>query len=267
VAALAAAIANEGCNIFDADQHTDPAADMFFQRIRFDVSHVADDTSAVERAIGTVSDRFAMQTSLRYSGIPRPVAIFVSKFDHCLVDLLWRNRAGELKAEIPLVISNHADVGETVRTLGYRFEHIPIDASNKAAQEDRTLALLAEHQIGLVVLARYMQVLSANFLNRVEAPVINIHHSFLPAFVGGKPYHQAHERGVKLIGAAAHFVTSKLDEGPIIGQDVVSCSHRDSVADLTRKGRDLEKIVLARAVRCHLEDRVLAYGKKTVVFD
>lgn len=267
VAALASAIAGEGCNILDADQHTDPIADMFFQRIRFDVSHLANNSSGVERAIGAVSERFGMETSLRYSGKPRRVALFVSKYDHCLVDLLWRSRAGELNAEISLVVSNHSDLADTVASFGCRFEHIPVSAATKAEQEEKTLALLRQCEIDVIVLARYMQVLSADFLDRADIPVINIHHSFLPAFIGGKPYHQAYERGVKLIGATAHFVTSQLDEGPIIDQDVVRCSHRDSVADLTRKGRDLEKIVLARAVRGFLEDRVLAYGNKTVVFD
>lgn len=267
VAALASVIAGEGCNILDADQHTDPEADMFFQRIRFDVSPLVAEHAAIEAAIENVSRRFDMKTSMRYSGCPRRVAVFVSKYDHCLVDLLWRNRAGELDAEIPLVISNHSDLAETATGFGCRFEHIPIEVTNKAEQEEKTLALLDENKIDVVVLARYMQILSSDFLDRARVPVINIHHSFLPAFVGGKPYHQAYERGVKLIRATAHFVTSQLDEGPIIDQDVVRCSHRDSVTDLIRKGRDLEKIVLARAVRCHLEDRVLAYGNKTVVFD
>jgi formyltetrahydrofolate deformylase len=240
---------------------------MFFQRIRFDVSHLAADASEVEGAIGEVSKRFGMQTSLRYSDRPKRMALFVSKYDHCLVDLLWRSRAGELQAEIPLVISNHADLAETVRGFGVRFEHVPIDSSNKAEQEEKELDLLRESGIDLVVLARYMQVLSADFIDRTALPIINIHHSFLPAFIGGKPYHQAYQRGVKLIGATAHFVTSQLDEGPIIEQDVVRCSHRDLVSDLVRKGRDLEKMVLARAVRHHIEDRVLKYGNKTVVFD
>lgn len=267
VAAIAAAIAGAGCNILDADQHTDPEADMFFQRIRFDVSHLRADGAQVERAIDEVSKRFGMQTSLRYSDRPKRVALFVSKYDHCLVDLLWRSRAGEFHAEIPLVISNHTDLAETVRGFGSRFEYVPVDSANKAAQEQKELALLRESEVDLVVLARYMQVLSADFINRAGVPVINIHHSFLPAFIGGKPYHQAYQRGVKLIGATAHFVTSRLDEGPIIEQDVVRCSHRDLVSDLVRKGRDLEKMVLARAVRHHLEDRVLKYGNKTVVFD
>jgi formyltetrahydrofolate deformylase len=266
VAAIAAAIAGAGCNILDADQHTDPEADMFFQRIRFDVSHLAIDTSEVERAICEVSKRFTMQTNLRYSNRPKRVALFVSTYDHCLVDLLWRSRAGELQAEIPLVVSNHADAAETVRGFGARFEHVPIDSANKAEQEEKELALLRECDVDLVVLARYMQVLSRDFIDGAGVPIINIHHSFLPAFIGGKPYHQAYQRGVKLIGATAHFVTSRLDEGPIIEQDVVRCSHRDLVSDLVRKGRDLEKMVLARAVRHHLEDRVLKYGNKTGVF-
>jgi formyltetrahydrofolate deformylase len=195
------------------------------------------------------------------------MAIFVSKYDHCLHDLLWRRRAGELDCEIPIVISNHEDLRGLAEQFGAAFHVLPITSETKQEQEERQAALLAEAEIDVAVLARYMQILSSEFLNKIRIPVINIHHSFLPAFVGGKPYHQAYQRGVKLIGATAHYATPDLDEGPIIEQDVAHCSHRDSVEDLVRRGRDLEKLVLARAVRSHLEDRILVYGNKTVVFD
>jgi len=195
------------------------------------------------------------------------MAVFVSQTDHCLFDLLWRQRAGELRCEIPLIVSNHEDLRGVAESFGIPFHVVPITPENKVEQETRELELLREHQIELVVLARYMQVLSNDFLQRFEGSVINIHHSFLPAFMGGKPYHRAHERGVKLVGATAHYATPDLDEGPIIEQDVARCTHRDTVADLIRKGRDLEKVVLARAVRWHLEDRILTYANKTVVFE
>jgi formyltetrahydrofolate deformylase len=195
------------------------------------------------------------------------VAIFVSRHDHCLYDLLLRHRAGELHCDIPLVVSNHPDLRTIADQFGVEFHEFPLTRETKQQQEKCEMQLLAQRNIDLVVLARYMQILSADFINAYPDRIINIHHSFLPAFVGGKPYHQACERGVKLIGATAHYATSSLDEGPILEQDVVRCSHRDSVDDLVRKGRDLERTVLARAVRWHLNDRVLVYNNKTVVFD
>jgi formyltetrahydrofolate deformylase len=194
------------------------------------------------------------------------VAIFVSKYDHCLYDLLLRHKAGELRCAVPLVVSNHPDLEGVARQFGIDFRVFPIAPENKGDQERAELELLDQARIDLVVLARYMQVLSPVFVSKLPERIINIHHSFLPAFVGKKPYHQAHERGVKIIGATAHYVTSELDEGPIIHQDVTPTSHRDSVDDLVRKGRDLERVVLSTAVRAHLEDRILVYGKKTVVF-
>ena len=267
VAALAQTLYGHGANILDADQHTDTEAGQFFQRIRFDFGQLHTDRHSLESAIAEVSQRFAMQTRLEYaSGIKR-MAIFVSKYDHCLQDLLWRARAGELDCEIPLVVSNHEDLRGLAEHFGAAFRVFPITKESKREQERKEAELLAEMGIDLVVLARYMQILSPDFLGAFEAPVINIHHSFLPAFVGGRPYHQAHERGVKLIGATAHYATPDLDEGPIIEQGVTRCSHRDSVEELVRRGRDLEKVVLARAVRAHLDDRVLVYDNKTVVFD
>jgi formyltetrahydrofolate deformylase len=240
---------------------------QFFQRIRFDLANIHTDRVTLERAIAEVTQRFAMKWQLFYEADKKRVALFVSQHDHCLYDLLLRHRAGELTCEIPLIVSNHAQVGSIAAQFGVAFEHVPITADTKLAQEQRELHLLHQNGINLVILARYMQVLSSQFLQQFAHPVINIHHSFLPAFVGEKPYHQAKERGVKLIGATAHYVTSELDQGPIVEQDVVRVSHRDDVADMVRKGRDLEKVVLARAVRSHLENRVLVYGNKTVVFD
>ncbi len=267
VAALAQVLFGHGANILDSDQHSDPIAKQFFQRIRFDTAELLTDRGTLERAIGEVAARFDMRSRISWQGRTKRVAILVSKYDHCLVDLLLRHRSKELDCEMALVISNHAELGPLVAQFGVDFEYIPITEENRAAQEQRELELISRCEIDLIVLARYMQVLSRDFTALYEQRIINIHHSFLPAFVGGKPYHQAHERGVKIIGVTAHYVTEHLDEGPIIEQDVVRCSHRDSVADLIRKGRDLEKVVLARAVRWHVEDRVLVYGNKTVVFD
>ena len=267
VAALAQVLAGHGANILDANQHTDVHAGQFFQRIRFDVSELLTDRGTLERAIDEVAMRFDMKTRLEYRAKLKRVAIFVSRYEHCLVDLLMRQRAGELECEIPLIVSNHPDLARIAEHSDVEYAVFPVNRDNKAEQEAREAALLESKGIDLVVLARYMQILTEDFVRRFSQRIINIHHSFLPAFVGGKPYHQAYERGVKLIGATAHYATPNLDEGPIIEQDVIRCSHRDSIDDLTRKGRDLERIVLARAVRAHLDDRVLVYSNKTVVFD
>ncbi len=266
VAALAQVLHGHGANILDADQHTDPVAGQFFQRIRFDLSELFTDRVSLERGIGEVAERFSMRFQLAYATETKRVALFVSRYEHCLVDLLWRHRAGELPCEIPLIVSNHPDLRATAEHFGIRYEVFEIHQQNKAEQEAREIALLEEQRIDLVVMARYMQVLSGAFIERFPARILNIHHSFLPAFSGGKPYHQASERGVKLIGATAHYATTDLDEGPIIEQDVARATHRDSIDDLVRKGRDLERTVLARALRWHLEDRVLVYRNKTVVF-
>jgi formyltetrahydrofolate deformylase len=267
VAALAQVLYGHGANIFDSDQHTDPVAAQFFQRLHFDLSELQTDRGTLERAISEVAERFAMRFELRYQNRVQRVAIFVSKYDHCLYDLLLRHQSGELRCELPLIISNHPELEPVARQFGVRFELVPVSKDNKPEAEARQLALLREQSVDLVVLARYMQILSAELVAGFPGKIINIHHSFLPAFVGGKPYHQAYQRGVKLIGATAHYASAVLDEGPIIEQDVVHSSHRDSIDDLVRKGRDLEKVVLARAVRLHLEDRVLVYGNKTVVFE
>lgn len=267
VAALAQLLYGHGANILDADQHTDPEAGMFFQRIRFDMTEMHTDRVGLERAIGEVAERFQMQWSLRYRKDRKRVAVFVSRYDHCLFDLLLRYKAGELNGDIVLVVSNHPDLKHVADQFGIEYQIFPVTKENKREQEEREIRLLRERKIDLVVLARYMQILSSEFVDAFPLRIINIHHSFLPAFVGGKPYHQAYERGVKLIGATAHYATRDLDEGPIIEQDVIRTSHRDSVEDMIRKGRDLERTVLARAVRWHLADRVLVYGNKTVVFD
>ena len=266
VAALAQVLHGHGANILESDQHTDREARLFFQRIHFDCEGLLSDRLTLERAIGEVAERLAMTWRLAWSDHVKRMAIFVSRTDHCLYDLLLRQQAGELPCEIPLIASNHPDFERVARQFGIPFVVFPKDAKNRREQERRELALLREERIDLVVLARYMQVLSEEFLAELGRPVINIHHSFLPAFSGGKPYHQAYERGVKLIGATAHYATADLDEGPIIEQDVIRASHRHGVEELVRKGRDVERSVLSRAVRWHLEDRVLVYGNKTVVF-
>jgi formyltetrahydrofolate deformylase len=266
VAALAQVLHGHGANILDADQHTDAVAGQFFQRIRFDLEGMLTDRVSLERGIREVAERFGMRWRLAYAARKKRMAIFVSRYEHCLVDLLWRHQAGELPCEIALIVSNHPDLRRTAEHHGIRFEVFPITRDTKADQEERELALLEAEKIDLVVLARYMQVLSSRFIDALPDQVINIHHSFLPAFQGGKPYHQASARGVKLIGATAHYATTDLDEGPIIEQDVARTTHRDSISDLVRKGRDLERTVLARAVRWHLEDRILVYQYMTVVF-
>jgi formyltetrahydrofolate deformylase len=267
VAALSQLLYGHGANILDADQHTDLGAGLFFQRIRFDCAEIHTGRIGLERAIEQVAARFGMHWQLAYADQVKRVGIFVSSHDHCLYDMLIRHKSGELACEISLIVGNHARLADVAEQFGVPFVHVPVTPETRAAAESRQIELLIGHRIHLVVLARYMQILSADFLERFQNPIINIHHSFLPAFVGQKPYHQAHARGVKLIGATAHYVTSELDEGPIIEQDVLRTSHRDQVDDLVRKGRDIEKMVLGRAVRWHLEDRVLVYGNKTVVFE
>jgi formyltetrahydrofolate deformylase len=266
VAALAQLLYGHGANILDADQHTDPEAGIFFQRIRFDLADLHTDRRLLTGAIAEVAQRLQMSWRLAWADEIKRVAIFVSRHDHCLYDLLLRHRAHELSCEIPLIVSNHPDHASLAEQFGCAYRIFPVSSATKHEHEAREIELLEAERIDLVVLARYMQVLSEQFLARWGRPVINIHHSFLPAFSGGRPYQQAAERGVKLVGATAHYATLDLDEGPIIEQDVIRTSHRDSLDDLVRKGRDVEKSVLSRAVRWHLEDRVLVYGNKTVVF-
>lgn len=274
VARVAGWIFSRGGNILHADQHRDTEAGVFFQRIEWEpvqgpVSARGSEPTFAGQAEFAQFARETLGMNVRLlSSADRPrVAIFVSKADHCFHDLVLRWKAGDFPCDIVAVVGNHLDLAPVAEGYGLRFFHIPVSAATKADAEARQLALLRELQVKLVVLARYMQVLSAEFLDQFGAPVINIHHSFLPAFAGGRPYHQAHARGVKLIGATAHYATRDLDEGPIIHQDVARVTHRHGVEDLVRKGRDLERSVLAQAVRWHLEGRVLVYGNKTVVFD
>tara|TARA_R110002073_G_scaffold336458_3_gene533668 strand:- start:19200 stop:20120 length:921 start_codon:yes stop_codon:yes gene_type:complete len=267
VAGLAQLLAGHGVNILDSDQHTDRDEGLFFQRIRCDLAEMTTDRGTLTRALDEVAERFSMNMQVAEAKQKKRVAIFVSKYDHCLYDLLLRHRSGELNCDLALIISNHPDLEATAKQFGIDYHLVQKTRETKAAQEAVELELLKSYQIDLVVLARYMQILSDSFVAQHQNRIINIHHSFLPAFVGSKPYHRAHERGVKLIGATAHYATATLDEGPIIEQGVTRCSHRDAVPDLIRKGRDLEKFVLAQAIRWHLQDRVLVYGNKTVVFE
>ncbi len=267
VAGLAQTLHGHGANILSADQHRDESVAQFFQRIEFDASELLTDKATLEQGLREVAERFGMRYVLTYRSYLPKVAIFVSKYDHCLYDLLWRHQSGELPCSIRFVVSNHMDLAPIAAQFGIEFRYFPITKETKADQEMAEVALLKDENIDLVVLARYMQVLSKDFVAQFPHRIINIHHSFLPAFVGGKPYHQAHERGVKLIGATAHYATADLDEGPILEQDVQRTSHKDSVEDLVRKGRDVERAVLGRAVRWHLEHRVLVWGNKTVVFE
>jgi formyltetrahydrofolate deformylase len=217
--------------------------------------------------VQALAEELEMRWELRFSDRPLRTAIFVSRYDHCLVDLLHRHAIGELPANVVAIVSNHFELQPLAHRYGIPFHHFPITAASKAAQEERELALLAALRVDLVVLARYMQILTAEFVARYPNRIINIHHSFLPAFSGARPYAQAHARGVKIIGASSHYVTAVIDEGPIIEQDTIRVSHRDTVEDLARKGRDLERVVLARAVHLHLQGRVLPCGNRTVVFD
>jgi formyltetrahydrofolate deformylase len=257
---------DHGANILQAQQHTDTTQGVFFQRIRFELADLDIGRPELEDLLRIECGRYEMRWRLCYSDRPKRLAIFVSKFEHCLADLLLRHRLGELDCEIPLLISNHPDLKPIADQYGIPYHVFPITAENKIQQEERETELLDAHDIDLIVLARYMQVLSDGFIGHYPERIINIHHSFLPAFMGARPYQQASERGVKLIGATAHFATSELDEGPIIAQDVEACGHRDTVKDLVRKGRDVERMVLARAVHAWLDDRVLVHGRRTVVF-
>ncbi|MDF2442690.1 MAG: formyltetrahydrofolate deformylase [Subtercola sp.] len=266
VAAVAGFLADHGANITELGQFsTDSENGEFFQRTVFHCENVADRLSELDRDFAAqVGDRFAMTYTFTSAASPKRVAIMVSKYDHCLLELLWRNKRGDLDMDITLVISNHEDLRADAESFGVPFVHIPVSRSTKAEAEARQLELLTG-KVDLVVMARYMQILSADFLGAVGCPVINIHHSFLPAFAGAGPYLKAKERGVKLIGATAHYATANLDEGPIIEQDVVRVSHRESVGELERRGAEVERSVLARAVQWHCEDRVMTYRNSTTI--
>jgi len=267
VARVAGFIHDFGGNILDSDHHTDRETGDFLMRTEFALEGFQIPPEEITSAFAPVAKVFDMRYEVHLSERRPRVAILVSKQDHCLADLLQRQRRGELAVDIPVIISNHGTCAMWADLFRIPFEVFPVTQETKREQEQRVLATLKRFQVDLVVMARYMQILSAEFLTAVGCPVINIHHSFLPAFVGANPYRQAYERGVKLIGATAHYATQELDEGPIIAQDVARVGHRDTVEDLIRKGRDLEEMVLARAVLTHVEHRVLVYGKKTVVFD
>ncbi|HLZ41112.1 MAG TPA: formyltetrahydrofolate deformylase [Candidatus Sulfotelmatobacter sp.] len=266
VATIADFIYRHGGNILHADEHGDEESGLFLMRVEFDPKDFNIDLADFGKYFSPIAETYSMKWRLAQSSQRPRMIILVSKYDHCLVDLLYRQQSGELACDIPLIISNHADSQPTAEFYKIPYEIVSVTKNAKQAAEARIQALVEEHQPDFMVLARYMQILSNDFVNRYPQRIINIHHSFLPAFVGARPYHQAFERGVKLIGATSHYVTEVLDDGPIIEQDVVRVSHRDTVEDLIRKGRDLEKVVLSRAVRAHVENRVLVYGNKTVVF-
>jgi formyltetrahydrofolate deformylase len=266
VAAVADFIAGRNGNIVHAEQHTDHVEGVFFQRVEFELDGFSVSRDQIMEAFAPVQQRFGLQVDLRFNDVRSRTALMVSRQAHCLYDLLSRWHTGELPTDLAVVVGNHADHADICEHMGVPFVHVPVTPDTKIEQERRVLEVFAEHRVDQIVLARYMQILSPQIVDTYPNRIINIHHSFLPAFIGANPYRQAHDRGVKLIGATAHYVTADLDEGPIIDQETVRVSHRDDVPMLTRKGRDLETIVLARAVRSHLEHRVLVYGRKTVVF-
>jgi formyltetrahydrofolate deformylase len=266
IAATAGMLADHNVNIIDTQQYTDLHAGLFFQRFRFDAKDLDISRDDFRDILRIKLGRFNVDWKLSFHSDKKQIAIFVSKFEHCIYDLLLRHRLGELDCDIALVISNHEKLKEVADQFNVPFHVFPITKDTKVEQEQAEIALLEKENIDLIVLARYMQILSPAFTDRFPERIINIHHSTLPAFVGAKPYHQAYQRGVKLIGATAHYVNSELDQGPIIEQEFSRCSHKDTVDDLIRKGRDIERITLSRAVRAHLEDRVIIYGTRTVVF-
>jgi formyltetrahydrofolate deformylase len=267
VATIADFIYRHGGNIIHADEHGDRESNLFLMRVEFDPAEFDISLSDFAAHFSSIAQKFAMQWRLAQSSYRPRMIVMVSRYDHCLVDLLYRHKSGELACDIPLIISNHPDNKPIADFYGIRYETVIVTRDNKPESEQTILTLLRQHAPDFIVLARYMQILSNQFVAQYPHRIINIHHSFLPAFIGAKPYHQAFARGVKLIGATSHYVTEVLDDGPIIEQDVVRITHRDSVEDLLQKGRDLEKVVLSRAVRWHIENRVLLYGNKTVVFD
>jgi formyltetrahydrofolate deformylase len=267
VAAIADFLYRHNANILHADQHQDSAAGLFLMRVEWDLNGFELGLHRFEEAFGPIAAQHEMKWYLSLSSVRPRLAIFVSKYDHCLADLLYRWHAGELYCDIPLIVSNHPDTHWLAEAYKVPFEVVPVHKDNKPEAERQQQALMQAHHVDFIVLARYMQVLSPDFIGQWPNRIINIHHSFLPAFHGAKPYQRAFERGVKLIGATSHYVTEVLDDGPIIEQDVTRISHRDDLEDLVQKGADLEKVVLSRAVRWHIDNRILVYGNKTVVFD
>ena len=267
VASIADFLLRHNANILHADQHQDAELKLFLMRVEWDLADCTLDLAAFEPAFKPIAEKFQMRWRLALGSYRPKMAIFVSKYDHCMADLLYRHQAHELHCDIPLIISNHADTRWIAQAYGITFQHVEVAKDGKHEAERDQLALLRHHHIDFIVLARYMQVLSPEFIRHYPNRIINIHHSFLPAFHGARPYHRAFERGVMLIGATSHYVTESLDDGPIIEQDVARISHRDQIEDLMQKGADLERVVLSRAVRWHIENRVLVYANKTVVFD
>ncbi len=260
-------IFERGGNILDLDEHVDPVENMFFIRVAWSTKNFSIGVEEIEEAITPLAKEFKASWKIKIAEEKLRTAIFVSKYDHCIQDILWRQKMGEFGIEIPLIISNHPDLEPLAKQYGIPFHVFPISKENKAEQENEELQLLKEHQIDCIILARYMQILSPDFVREYPNGIINIHHSFLPAFVGSKPYNQAYERGVKIIGATSHYVTADLDEGPIIEQGIIRISHKDSIKDLIRKGRDLERRVLAQAILNHSQHRILVHGQKTIVFE
>ncbi len=267
VASIADFLYQHNANILHADQHQDAENNLFLMRVEWDLANFNLSEADFAAAFAPIATKFSMEWQLKLSQHKTRVAIMVSQYDHCLADLLHRHKSGELACEIPLVISNHRDAEALVKFYGIDFHYVEINKENKPQAEAAQYKLFDDYNIDLIVLARYMQILSPDFVARYPQKIINIHHSFLPAFIGARPYHRAFERGVKLIGATGHYVTEVLDEGPIIEQDIDRISHRDQVEDLIQKGRDLERIVLSKAVRWHIENRILLYANKTVIFD
>lgn len=260
-------IYERGGNILDLDEHVDPEDHLFFIRVSWDMENFTIPSDHLSEAFLPLAKEFKADWDIRFDQKVPEIAIFVSKYDHCLQDILWRHQIGEFRMNIPLIVSNHPDLKKLADQYQIPFHVFPIDQSNKTDQEIEELKLLAENNVDTIVLARYMQILSPLIVEKYPNHIINIHHSFLPAFVGGNPYKQAYQRGVKIIGATSHYVTTDLDEGPIIEQDIIRISHKDTLKDLVRKGRDLERLVLARALRHHLEDRVLVHGRRTIIFE
>jgi formyltetrahydrofolate deformylase len=266
IAAIAQTLYQKGINIISSDQYsTDHKDGQFFMRMVFDLTDEKVEHQELEKALSEIANKLNMTWQLTYSNQLKRMAILVSRYDHCLMDLLWRWESKELAVEIPCVISNHPDLKERVESFGIKYHHLPITAETKTEQEAKILEIL-KNNADFIVLARYMQILSANFTQHYLNHIINIHHSFLPAFIGANPFAMAHKRGVKMIGATAHYVTSDLDAGPIIAQDVTQITHRDKVEDLKRTSRDIERNVLARAVRWHVEDRIIVHNNRTIIF-
>ncbi|MEZ4671918.1 MAG: formyltetrahydrofolate deformylase [Anaerolineae bacterium] len=266
VAAITDFIARHNGNILHLDQHVDAQENVFFMRVQWDLSHFEIARGEIAARFGEVAAPFSMTWELYFSDdVPR-MAVFVSKEAHCLYDILYRHQSGEWRVDIPVIVSNHPAMGALADKFGIPYRVTPVNKDNKEEAEQAQLQILRELKVDFVVLARYMQIISENFVNHFPNRIINIHHSFLPAFAGAKPYHRAHGRGVKIIGASSHYVTAELDAGPIIEQDIMRVNHRDSVEDLVRKGKDVEKLVLSRAIRYHLNHQVLVYNNKTVIF-